>query len=159
MALLRISDNVQARCSLACILLEFPVAHDQGAQMDRQQLQEKVQAFAQRLLHEAQGDPVRALGLLVLALDGADVASADHAQRLVGEVRRVLLPDEPFNQGTAVQHLVGDLSWEGVQQCLRCGKVLVRNGRERGPAVAPGYVYELNLQLSADPPRTYEACR
>jgi hypothetical protein len=127
--------------------------------MDQHQLQEKVQAFAQRLLDEAQGDPVRALGLLVLVLDGADVASADHAQRLVGEVRKVLLPDSSFEQGAALQHLAGDVSWEGAQQCLRCGKVLVRNGRERGTVFPPGYVYESAHRLSPDPPQTYESCR
>ena len=36
--------------------------------MDPQEIQEKVEGFAQKLLAEAHGDPVRALGLLVLVL-------------------------------------------------------------------------------------------
>jgi hypothetical protein len=121
-------------------------------------LQEKVQAFAQRLLDEANGDPVRALGLLVLVLDGSDLASGEHAQRLVLEVRKVLMPDPPVETGKPIQHLAGHVSWEGVQHCLRCAKVLARNCHERGNALAAGYVYEIGLRLTSDACEDFEVC-
>jgi hypothetical protein len=126
--------------------------------MDPKLLQGKVQAFAQRLLQEADGDPVRALGLLVLVLDGADFASADHAQRLVAEVRNVLIPDNPVEVGRPVQHLAGEVSWEGVQHCLRCAKILARNCHERGPSFAAGYVYEVGPRMTAEECVQFDVC-
>ena len=70
--------------------------------MDPKVVQGKVHAFAQRLLQEADGDPVRALGLLVLVLDGAEVQSAEDAQRLVAEVRQVLVPERIEDVGKPV---------------------------------------------------------
>ena len=61
--------------------------------MDPRNIQSKVTVFAQQLLHEANGDSVRALGLLVLALDGGEILSPEHAWRLIVDVRRVLMPD------------------------------------------------------------------
>lgn len=61
--------------------------------MDHGIVHDKIWVFAQQLLHEAKGDPVRALGLLVLVLDGPEVLSSEHAWRLVTEVRHVLLPE------------------------------------------------------------------
>lgn len=127
--------------------------------MDPKLLQGKVQVFAQRLLQEADGDPVRALGLLVLVLDGADIESADHAQRLVAEVRNVLMPDSPVEVGRPVQHLAGDESWEGVQHCLRCAKILARNCHERGPSFAAGYVYEVGLRFIQEEYDEFDVCR
>lgn len=127
--------------------------------MDPQQLQGKVQAFAQRLLDEANGDPVRALGLLVLVLDGSDLASADHAQRLVLEVRKVLMPEHLVGEVIQpVQHLAGDVSWEGVQHCLRCGKVLAKNCHERGTALVTGYVYEIGGRFTSDDCDRFDVC-
>ena len=126
--------------------------------MDPKLIQDKVQAFAQRLLNEANGDPVRALGLLVLVLDGADLESADHAQRLVLEVRRVLMPYSVAEIEKPVQHLAGDVSWEGVQHCLRCGKVLVRNCHEGGAVLATGYVYESGLRLTSEECDDFDTC-
>ncbi|TKS60672.1 MAG: hypothetical protein EWM72_01222 [Nitrospira sp.] len=126
--------------------------------MDPQLLQGKVQAFAQRLLDEANGDPVRALGLLVLVLDGADLESANHAQRLVVEVRKVLMPESVAEIGKPVQHLAGDVSWEGIQHCLRCAKILTRNCHEQGTALATGYVYEIGPRFTSEECDDFDTC-
>lgn len=125
--------------------------------MDPQQLQGKVQAFAQRLLDEAKGDPVRALGLLVLVLDGSDLTSGDHAQRLVLEVRKVLMPEQALDS-RPIQHLAGDVSWEGVQHCLRCAKVLGRNCHERGTTLMAGYVYEIGPRMTSEDCEDFDSC-
>jgi hypothetical protein len=126
--------------------------------MDPNLLQEKVQFFAQRLLDEANGDPVRALGLLVLVLDGADIESADHAQRLVVEVRKVLMPENVTELGKPIQHLAGEVSWEGVQHCLRCAKILARNCREGGTSLATGYVYEIGPRFTSEECDDFDVC-
>ena len=126
--------------------------------MDPQQLQEKVHAFAQRLLDEADGDPVRALGLLVLVLDGSDFASGDHAQRLMLEVRKVLMPEQAAAGHKPVRHLAGDVSWEGVQHCLRCAKVLARDGHDRETALRAGYVYEIRSRMTTEHCDDFEPC-
>ncbi len=125
--------------------------------MDPQHLQDKVNAFAQRLLDEANGDPVRALGLLVLVLDGSDVTSGEHVQRLVLEVRKVLIPEE-FAAERPIQHLAGEVSWEGVQHCLRCAKVLARGNREGVPSFRAGYVYEIGSRLTPDHGGDFQSC-
>lgn len=126
--------------------------------MDPKLVQDKVHAFAQRLLQEADGDPLRALGLLVLVLDGAEVQSAGDAQRLVAEVRQVLMPERVEDVGKPVQHLVGEVSWEGVQHCLRCAKVLARNCHDRGTSFVAGYVYEVGPRLLSDGCDDFERC-
>lgn len=129
--------------------------------MDSQRLQTKVQAFANRLLEEANGDPVRALGLLVLVLEDSELESADHAHRLVAEVRKVLLPQDFAEVGQPVQHLAGDPSWEGVQHCLRCGKVLGKStaDREDGTAYPSGYVYEVGSRFTTEDCDDFEPCQ
>jgi hypothetical protein len=126
--------------------------------MDPKVLQGKVQAFAQRLLDEANGDPVRALGLLVLVLDGADLESSDHAQRLVIEVRKVLMPESVADIGRPIQHLVGGVSWEGVQHCIRCAKIVARNCHEDGAALASGYVYEIGARFTSEERDDFDVC-
>lgn len=131
--------------------------------MDSPQIQHKVQAFAQRLLDEAQGDPVRALGLLVLVLDDTELESGEPAHRLMAEVRKVLLPDflpemPAEEDGRAVQHLAGERSWEGVQHCLRCGKSLSKRGGASEEALPSGYVYEIGSRLTADPSGEFDSC-
>lgn len=126
--------------------------------MDPKLLQGKVQAFAQRLLQEANGDPVRALGLLVLVLDGTELESEVHTQRLVAEVRKALMPVSVADIPTPIQHLAGDVSWEGVQHCLRCGKVLVRNCHETGTALTMGYVYEIGSRLTTEDCDDFDPC-
>ncbi len=134
-------------------------AHSIGHMMDPQQLQGKVQAFAHRLLDEANGDPVRALGLLVLVLDGTELVSSSHAQRLVLEVRKVLVPEGTgVTVVQAIQHLAGDVSWEGVQHCLRCGKVLGKNCHEQGTALATGYVYDVGGRLTSEYSADFNSC-
>ncbi|MBH0189145.1 MAG: hypothetical protein HP494_07500 [Nitrospira sp.] len=127
--------------------------------MDHNILQDKVQAFAQRLLQEAQGDPVRALGLLVLVLDGADIESAEHAQRLMAEVRQALIPADPMKMGRPVQHLAGEVSWEGVQHCLRCARVLARHDHGQGALFATGYVYEIGPRFTSETFNEFDICR
>jgi len=129
--------------------------------MDSKRLQDKVQAFAQRLLVEANGDPVKALGLLVLVLDGSDLASADHTQRLVAEIRKVLIPDNPVDQERTkpVRHLAGDVSWEGIQHCLRCAKVLAIHAREEGVAFPLGHVYEIGSRFTSECFDDFDPCR
>jgi hypothetical protein len=127
--------------------------------MDHEILQSKVRVFAQRLLQEAQGDPVRALGLLVLVLDGADVESAEHAQRLVAEVRHVLMPPDPVEMGRPVQHLAGEVSWEGVQHCLRCATVLGRHYHGQGASFAAGHVYEIGPRFTSEKFDEFDICR
>lgn len=128
--------------------------------MDSKQLQNKVQAFAQRLLAEAGGDPVRALGLLVLVLDGADLAPAAHAQRLVVEIRKILLPDNRQIPETMkpIQHLAGSVSWEGIQHCLRCARVLVKDCGDGGTALPAGYVYEIGAHLTSECDDDFDTC-
>lgn len=127
--------------------------------MDHHILQDKVQALAQRLLQEAHGDPVRALGLLVLVLDGADIESAEHAQRLVAEVRHVLIPSDSVAMERPVQHLAGEVSWEGVQHCLRCATVLARNDYGQGASFATGPVYQVGPRFTSDNLDEFDVCR
>lgn len=127
--------------------------------MSAQPLQHKVQAFAQRLLDEANGDPVRALGLLVLVLDDSELESGDHVHRLVAEVRKVLMPGQVIERGRPIQHLAGDASWEGVQHCLRCGKVLTKQGRDAGDAIPSGHVYEVGSRVTAEECDDFAPCR
>ncbi len=126
--------------------------------MDPQQIQGKVQIFAQRLLEEAQGDPVRALGLLVLVLDDSDTASSDHVSRLLSEVRKILLPGVEAIGHRPIRHLAGDPSWEGVQHCLRCAKVLARNCRTGGDGFPTGYVFQIGTQFTIDDYEDYDPC-
>jgi hypothetical protein len=118
--------------------------------MDPRGIQDKVQAFTQRLLDEANGDPVQALGLLLIVLDGADAESADHMWQLVTEVRKLLLPESFGDTRKPVQHFAGDVSWEGIQHCIRCGKVLVRDCQEGETALETGYAYEIGSCLTSD---------
>ncbi len=126
--------------------------------MDPNLLQDKVLAFAQRLLDEANGDPVRALGFLVLVLEGTDIEASEHAQRLVAEVRRVLMAESGGETYKPVQHLAGDVSWEGVQHCLRCAKILARNCRDRRSPHPIGYVYEIGPRFTSDECQDFDSC-
>ena len=126
--------------------------------MDPNLLQDKVLAFAQRLLDEANGDPVRAMGLLVLVLEETGIESAEHAQRLVAEVRRVLMPERGGEIKKPVQHLAGDVSWEGVQHCLRCAKVLARNCHDRRAPHPIGHVYEIGPTFTSEGCEDFDTC-
>ncbi len=139
--------------------------------MDQQDIQTRVQAFAQRLLLEAKGDPVRALGLLVLVLEGVKTEDMALVRRLISEVRRILVPasaplviEPDFEQvieEVPVQHLAGEMSWEGVQHCIRCGKVLARAGEEeRNDLGFPsGYVYQVGDRFFLGNPDESTSCR
>lgn len=126
--------------------------------MDPNTIHDKVGVFAQQLLIEAKGDPLRALGLLVLVLDGPELLSLDHSWRLVTEVRRLLMPEPAGESPLPIRHLVGAPSWEGEQHCLRCGKVLIRPSQ--GPAESPlqGYVFEIGPRVTSEPPPNYRLC-
>lgn len=150
----------------------FRVLHFLVTHMDRQDIQTRVQAFAQRLLLEAKGDPIRALGLLVLVLEGVKTEDMGLVRKLVSEVRRILVPapapivldsdETPVLEEVPIQHLAGDLSWEGVQHCIRCGKVLARARGDEPDETGGfpiGYVYEVgNKRFLADP-HEWTSCR
>ncbi len=126
--------------------------------MDPELIQDKVLVFSQQLLTEAKGDPMRALGLLVLVLDGPEILSPDHAWRLIGEVRRVLMPDLTGESPIPIQHLVGDASWEGEQHCLRCGRILMKQLHGPEGSLLPGYVFEIGSRLTSEQCEHYRVC-
>jgi hypothetical protein len=133
--------------------------------MDQQDIQTKVQAFAQRLLAEAHGDPIRALGLLVLVLDGIETQDVNLVKRLISEVRRILMPSstpivvQPCEDELPIQHLAGDLSWEGIQHCIRCGKVLVRDGQNKAGGLPTGYVYQVGTRYRVEDFAEFRSCK
>ncbi|MFO0775389.1 MAG: hypothetical protein U0172_12065 [Nitrospiraceae bacterium] len=147
--------------------------------MDRQDIQTRVHAFANRLLTEAKGDPIRALGLLVLVLEGVKNEDIALVRKLMTEVRRILVPTPaPFSidpefgapaeptaeqepEPTPIQHLAGEMSFEGVQHCIRCGKVLARAGTEPRPdsdGFASGYVYQVGSKFLTGEYEDFEHC-
>lgn len=126
--------------------------------MDPNAIHDKVEVFAQQLLAEAKGDPLRALGLLVLVLDGPELLSLDHSWRLVTEVRRLLMPDTARESPVPIRHLVGASSWEGEQHCLRCGKILIKQLRGSAEAFLPGYVFEVDSRLTSEHFENYRVC-
>ncbi len=128
--------------------------------MDPLEIQAKVVSFAQRLLEEAHGDPVRALGLLVLVLEGLEAQDPEQYAQLVSEIRRVLFPEtDDAPRPRAVQHLAGEMSWEGYQHCVRCGVVLVRGGNTEAAALPSGYVYQAGGRLDVRSPEDFDPCR
>jgi hypothetical protein len=133
--------------------------------MDRQDIQTKVLAFSQRLLVEAKGDPIRALGLLLLVLDGIETQDVNLVKRLISEVRRILMPSSapfvvpPCDDDLPIQHLAGDLSWEGIQHCIRCGKVLVRGGQDKAGGLPAGYVYQVGTHFHVEDFSEFRSCK
>lgn len=126
--------------------------------MDSRITRDKVWVFAQHLLTEAKGDPVRALGLLILVLDGPELLPADHAWRLIVEVRRVLMPEATADLSVPIRHLVGTVSWEGEQHCLRCGRVLVKQSQGSAELLLPGYIFEIGSRLTSEQFENYRVC-
>jgi hypothetical protein len=126
--------------------------------MDPRTTNDKVGIFAQQLLKEAQGDPIRALGLLALVLDGPEIPSPAHAWRLMIEVRRILIPDAFQESPMPIQHLAGTVSWEGIQHCLRCGKILAKHCHESEDSLLPGHVFEIGPRLTSEPCEDYRPC-
>lgn len=127
--------------------------------MDPQEIQAKVAGFAHRLLEEAQGDPLRALGLLVLVLEGLQERDTEQYAHLLTEVRRILLPDsDVVEPGSATQHLAGERSWEGYQHCLRCGVALIKNPGAATRGFPTGYVYQVGGRFVVEPPADYAPC-
>ena len=127
--------------------------------MDPQEIQAKVVGFAHRLLEEAQGDPLRALGLLVLVLEGLQEQDSEQYAHLVSEVRRVLLPEsEDAEPERAVQHLAGEMSFEGYQHCIRCGLVLVKKATGNSAGFPSGYVYQVGGRFRLNAPDEHDPC-
>lgn len=127
--------------------------------MDPQDIQAKVVGFAHRLLEEAQGDPLRALGLLVLVLEGLQGQDSQQYAQLVTEVRRVLLPEsQEAEPEQAVQHLAGEMSWEGDQHCLRCGLVIVKQTSTGKRGFPVGYVYQVGGRFRLESPGGHAPC-
>jgi len=100
-----------------------------------------------------------ALGLLVLVLDGADIESAEHAQRLVAEVRQALMPSDSIEMGRPVQHLAWEVSWEDVQHCLRCATVLASNDHRQGASFTTGHVYQVGPRFTSEKFDEFDVCR
>jgi hypothetical protein len=127
--------------------------------VDPQEIQARVAGFAQKLLGEAHGDPVRALGLLVLVLDGVEVQDPEQYAQLLSEVRRALFPETEFPEPVRpLQHLAGEVSWEGYQHCLRCGMVLVKGQDPALTGFPSGFVYQIEGQFQLGCPDEFEPC-
>ncbi len=127
--------------------------------MEPHEIQAKVVDFANKLLEEAHGDPLRALGLLVLVLDGLEEYDPEQYAQLVSEIRRVLMPDsESPSRARAIQHLAGEISWEGYQHCVRCGMALAKGKNVNRPGFPSGYVYQVGSRLCLGSPVDYEPC-
>lgn len=127
--------------------------------MDQEDIQAKVVGFAHRLLEEAQGDPLRALGLLVLVLEGLQEQDTEQYAHLVSEVRRVLLPEgEPDEPEQAVQHLAGEMSWEGYQHCIRCGLTIVKKTGAGNRGFPAGFVYQVGGRFRLESPGEHAPC-
>ncbi|MGQ0811292.1 MAG: hypothetical protein ACT4OO_08715 [Nitrospiraceae bacterium] len=125
--------------------------------MDSHQVQKKIETVAQRLLLEAEGDPIRALGLLIVILDGSDITDDRQIIRLLSEVRKVLVPQLEVNSARIIQHLAGERSWEGIQHCLRCGAVLPTEKAEGG-SFPSGYVYHVNGRFCQGDYEDFDRC-
>lgn len=121
-------------------------------------IRDKVRVFAEQLLAEAKGDPIRALGLLVLVLDAPEVLSQDHAWRLVVEVRRVLMPEVVGDPPIPIRHLVGAVSWEGEQRCLCCGRVLIKQIHRPADSLPAGHIFEIGSRLTSELCEQYRLC-
>ena len=166
------TPRIQHRFERAWLGWIFRVLHLLMTTMDQQDIQTRVQAFAQRLLLEAKGDPIRALGLLVLVLEGVSTEDMALVRRLITEVRRILVPAsmpillepefEPVVEEVPIEHLAGEVSWEGVQHCIRCGKVLAKAGEDdRGDTggFPSGYVYQVGTRFFLEDPEASISCR
>ena len=117
--------------------------------MDPQDIQAKVVGFAHRLLEEAQGDPLRALGLLVLVLEGLQEQDTEQYAHL---------GDEQAEPEQAVQHLAGEMSWEGYQHCIRCGLVIVKQASTTSRGFPVGYVYQVGGRFRLESPGGHAPC-
>ena len=128
--------------------------------MDPQEIQEKVEGFAQKLLAEAHGDPVRALGLLVLVLDGWEEQDSEQVTQILAKIRTILFPDSVLRyRGKGIQHIAGPQSWEGYQHCLRCGVVLAKGHIDVLEGLFSGHVYQVGDQYQVDPPEEFDSCQ
>lgn len=87
--------------------------------MDAGSPDEKLRGFVQHLLKEAQGDPLRALGLLVLVL------------------REDKLVQEPL------RHLAGMPTGEGMQHCILRGELFFQKAQLDGGRSRPDMVVRL----------------
>ena len=130
-----------------------------NSSMDPQEIQSKVECFAQKLLDEAQGDPVRALGLLVLVLEGWEGRDGEQYSKLLRRIRKILIPeaDEPTSV-PSIQHIAGEMSWEGYQHCVRCGKVLKKRKESADPGFPSGHVYQVGDIIALEAPGEFDSC-
>lgn len=81
-----------------------------------------------------------------------------HAWRLVVEVRRVLMPDVVGDPPVPIRHLVGTVSWEGEQWCLRCGRVLIESIHGPLESLPSGYTFEIGSRLTSEQSENYRVC-
>ncbi len=127
--------------------------------MDPQEIQLKVESFAQKLLEEAHGDPVRALGLLVLVLEGWEGRDGEQYPKLLKRIRKILIPeaDEPTCV-YSIQHIAGEMSWEGYQHCVRCGKVLKKRKESSDQGFPTGHVYQMGDTIELEADGEFDSC-
>ena len=127
--------------------------------MDPQEIQSKVECFAHKLLEEAQGDPVRALGLLVLVLEGWEGRDGEQYSKLLKRIRKILIPeaDEPTCVHS-IQHIAGEMSWEGYQHCVRCGKVLKKRKESTDQGFPSGHVYQMGDTIALEANGDFDSC-
>lgn len=74
------------------------------------------------------------------------------------EVRRVLMPEATADPPVPIRHLVGTVSWEGEQRCLRCGRVLVKQPQGSAESLLPGYVFEIGPRVTSELSEHYRIC-
>lgn len=128
--------------------------------MDPREIQEKVEGFTHKLLAEAHGDPVRALGLLVLVLEGWDTQESEQITQILGAVRHILFPDSVVRyRGKGIQHIAGPQSWEGFRHCVRCGVVLAKGKIDALDGLSSSHVYQVGNTYQVDPPEEFDSCQ
>lgn len=128
--------------------------------MDPIDIHDKVQVLAQKLLAEANGDRIRALGLLVMVIEGSDLDDPTHYIQLISEVRNLLMPPTDADpKPRPIQHLAGPLSWEGIQHCVRCGKVLARSKDRQHGGFPSGFVFQVGSRMCEGDYYDFDPCR
>lgn len=130
--------------------------------MDSGSLDEKLRGFARHLLKEAQGDAVRALGLLVLVLqEDKLVPEPREAQQLLREVCKLIVPDLHGSLWSIrpMRHLAGMPTWEGAQHCILCGELLFQKGQLDGGPLPSGYVFQVGRVFTDHVCVQFTACQ
>ena len=62
------------------------------------------------------------------------------------------------DQRDPVQHLAGEMSFEGYQHCIRCGLVLVKKAGSCVQGFPSGYVYQVGGRFRLHAPDEHDPC-